>query len=38
MTIYQREDKNLDTDNIMALAIACSSIEVRTSMIGTVDG
>ncbi|MCK4454430.1 hypothetical protein KAU51_03810, partial [Candidatus Parcubacteria bacterium] len=38
MTIYQREDKNLDTDNIMALAIACSSIEVETSTIGTVDG
>ena len=38
MTIYQREDKNLDTDNIMALAIACSSIEVRTSTIGTIDG
>ena len=38
MTIYQREDKNLDTDNIMALAIACSGIEIETSMIGTVDG
>ncbi len=38
MTIYQREDKNLDTDNIMALAIACSSIEVITSNIKTIDG
>lgn len=38
MTIYQREDKNLDTDNIMALAIACSGIKVNTSMIGTIDG
>ena len=38
MTIYQREDKNLDTDNIMALAIACSSIEVQTSNVKTIDG
>lgn len=30
MTIYQRNDTNLDTDNIMALAIACSSIKVKT--------
>jgi len=38
MTIYQREDKNLDTDNIMALAIACFSIDIGTSLIGTVEG
>lgn len=30
MTMYQRDDKNLDTDYLMALAIACSTIEVRT--------
>lgn len=38
MTIYQREDKNLDTDNVMALAIACSSINIETSAIGTIEG
>ncbi len=38
MTVYQREDKNLGTDNIMALAIVCSAIEIETSMVGTVDG
>ena len=30
MTVYQREDRNLETDNIMALAVACSSIPVKT--------
>jgi hypothetical protein len=30
MTTYQREDKLLDTDNLMALAIACWSISVET--------
>lgn len=28
MTTYQREDKNLDTDDLMALAVACSQIPV----------
>ena len=38
MTIYQRDDKNLDTDNIMALAIACSSIKVVCkNNFGTID-
>jgi hypothetical protein len=30
MTVYQREDKNLDTDNLMALAVACSSLAVKS--------
>lgn len=30
MTMYQRNDINLDTDNLMALAVACSSFKVRT--------
>lgn len=30
MTIYQRNDSNLDTDYLMALAVACSSFKVRT--------
>jgi len=30
MTVYQRDDKNIDTDNIMALAVACSSIVVKS--------
>ena len=30
MTVYQRNDKDIDTDNIMALAVACSSIKVKT--------
>jgi hypothetical protein len=30
MTTYQRADTNLDTDNLMALAVACSSFAVRT--------
>ncbi len=38
MTVYQRDDKNLDTDNVMALAIACSSIKIGGRVIGTVDG
>lgn len=33
MTVYQRDDKNLDTDNLMALAVACSSIIVKTKRI-----
>ena len=38
MTTYQRDDRLLDTDNIMALAIACSCIEVSESKVETVDG
>lgn len=30
MTTYQRDDTLLDTDNLMALAIACSSLDVGT--------
>lgn len=30
MTTYQRDDKLLDTDHLMALAIACSPLEVVT--------
>lgn len=32
MTTYQRNDINLDTDNLMALAVACSSIHVMTTV------
>lgn len=38
MTTYQRNDTNLETDDIMALAVACSSIQVRKQDYGTVDG
>lgn len=38
MTVYQRDDKNLDTDNIMALAIACSSIKIGGLVCKTVEG
>ncbi len=38
MTIYQRDDKNLDTDNLMALAILGSMIPVKNPTIGTIDG
>ncbi len=38
MTVYQRDDKNLETDNVMALAIACSAIKVRSKKFGTYDG
>lgn len=38
MTVYQRNDKNLDTDNVMALAVACSSIQVVTQNFGTTKG
>ena len=37
MTTYQRDDRLLDTDNIMALAIACSCIEVVEKNIKTVN-
>lgn len=32
MTTYQRNDINLDTDNLMALAVACSSIHIMTTV------
>lgn len=36
MTTYQRDDKNLDTDNVMALAIASSAITIDTIKYGTL--
>lgn len=36
MTTYQRADTNLDTDNIMSLAIACSKIPLGNKNYGTV--
>lgn len=38
MTTYERADTNLDTDNLMALAVACSKIPVAKKKYGTVDG
>ena len=38
MTVYQRNDTLLDTDNLMALAIACSPIEIIKSNIKTIEG
>ena len=38
MTTYQRADTNLETDNLMALAVACSKIPVITKKYETVDG
>lgn len=39
MTVYQRNDVNLDTDNVMALAIACQGIKIPTkSVYGTIKG
>jgi len=38
MTTYQRSDTNLDTDNIMALAVACSKIPIIRKKYGTIDG
>jgi len=38
MTTYQRSDTGLDTDNLMALAVASSSIPVVRKKYGTVDG
>jgi hypothetical protein len=38
MTTYQRNDSNLETDDIMALAIACSNIPVMRKNFGTVAG
>lgn len=40
MTTYVRNDTGLDTDHLMALAVACSSLKVRTDsplMFGDVD-
>ncbi|HDZ86017.1 MAG TPA: hypothetical protein ENH35_05765 [Candidatus Moranbacteria bacterium] len=38
MTVYQRDDKNLDTDDIMSLAVGCSAIKIKKSNFGTVAG
>lgn len=38
MTVYQRDDKNLDTDNVMSLAIGASAIEIIDRQYGTVEG
>jgi hypothetical protein len=38
MTTYQRNDTNLETDNIMALAVACSTIQVNKRDFGTIAG
>ena len=38
MTVYQRDDRLLDTDNLMSLAISCSPIEIISSNIETIDG
>lgn len=39
MTVYQRSDKNLETDNVMALIILCQGIKLDQKMkFGTVDG
>ena len=37
MTVYQRDDKNLDTDNVMSLAIAAQGIRIDTKHYGTRD-
>jgi hypothetical protein len=37
LTTYERDDKNLPTDYVMAFCIACYSIPVLDSFIGTVD-
>jgi hypothetical protein len=38
MTTYQRDDKNLATDNLMALAIVCSGIDINNRKFGTTKG
>lgn len=39
MTVYQRDDKLLDTDYLMALAVACQKIPLlEQPNYGTVDG
>lgn len=37
MTTYQRADTNLETDNLMALAVACSKIPVIKPNYGSID-
>ena len=37
MTVYQRDDRLLDTDNLMSLAIACSPIDIVRRNVETVD-
>lgn len=32
MTVYQRADQNLDTDNLMALVIACQGIKINRNI------
>lgn len=38
MTTYERADTNLETDFVMALAVACSKIPVMKKNYGTIDG
>ncbi len=39
MTVYQRNDVNLETDNVMALAIACQGIKIPTKNVyGSIKG
>lgn len=38
MTTYERADALLETDDLMALAVACSEIPVIAKELGTVDG
>jgi len=38
MTTYERADTNLDTDDLMALAVACSKMQVARKKYGTIDG
>ena len=39
MTVYQRADQNLDTDNVMAFVVACQGIKLnRNIKYGTVEG
>ena len=38
MTTYQRSDTNLDTDDLMALAVATSKIPIIKKKYGTMDG
>lgn len=37
MTVYQRDDKNLSTDNLMSLAIASFAIPIETIKYGTLN-
>jgi len=39
MTVYQRNDQNLDTDNLMALVVACQGIKLNSNIkFGSVNG